>query len=298
MKTQKGWTGGANGTNESGFNSIESGFYRADAGIFYGDHFVYWSLTSEDETQASRHWHSRAYGESVLKDNISKKWGHSIRCLKDRPGQCNLIEKINPSSRQTTTGNSISFNVPYNSGTASFKWQSNSASTGWSDIVGSSDYQGVQTPKLTISNTQASNHLQQLRLVAMEGNCFDTSDIARVYITDTCFVTLTDTILTTVTDTLVIDVMLTGTNTPTNTLIRVYPNPTSSQLIIENSDASLLGGYTMTITNAAGSTVWTESISQPSYTLDLLGWGGKGLYYITLTDPQGKVVTTRKIVLQ
>lgn len=241
-----------------------------------------------------------------MKDNISKTWGHTIRCVKDRPGQCNLIEKVDPVILNTSKGSEVFLNAEYNTNDVIFQWQANTAATGWADIAASDTYKGVNTPRLTINNILISNHMQQLRLVANDGTCSDTSNVAMINIIDTCivtvydtiFTTISDTILTTVMDTLLIDVVLSNTTDPASNLIRVYPNPTLSHLVIDAGQYTLMNGYTLTITSGSGATIWTEPISQPLYTLDMSAWSGKGLYYITLTDPQGNIVTTRKIVLQ
>jgi uncharacterized protein (TIGR02145 family) len=226
--------------------------------------------------------------------------GTSVRCVQNKQKECDLIQGISPGIIQALEGSTVKISAKMNEIGGILRWQVANQYQSWmeANVNNGIKYKGSDTPELTVRNINIGDNLLRLRLIASKGACTDTSEVAVILVQDTCFFTLTDTILTTVTDTLVIDVVLSSTTDPSGTSIKVYPNPTSSQLVIETGNASLLTGYTMTITNGAGATVWTEAVSQPLYSLDLSGWGGKGLYYITLTDPQGKVITTRKIVLQ
>ena len=220
---------------------------------------------------------------------------------------CELIGNILPLNPDVEIGEQVTFDgqVITSEGT-SFKWQANTASTGWSDIHPSSiAYSGQNSAQLIVKNVTLSNHMQEIRLIANNGSCADTSNVSTIFIKDTCLVTLYDTIFTTitdtsyiaVTDTLLIDILLSTQPNPLSNLIRVYPNPTSTHLIIDAGQYTLMTGYTLTVTSETGALVWTQSVSEPIYTLDLSVWGGKGLYFITLKDPQGNVITTRKIVI-
>ncbi len=52
------------------------------------------------------------------------------------------------------------------------------------------------------------------------------------------------------------------------------------------------------IENSLGQQVFQTNISQQSDTLNLGTWGGNGLYFVHIVDPQGNTVDIRKIVLQ
>ena len=70
-------------TNETGFTALPGGFRNYD-GTFYdvGDLGYCWSATENDATSA---WYSylHYYDSSVGKTNGSKKYGFSVRCIKD-----------------------------------------------------------------------------------------------------------------------------------------------------------------------------------------------------------------------
>lgn len=58
-----------------------------------------------------------------------------------------------------------------------------------------------------------------------------------------------------VTDTLIINVLLTGITPPNNTnIIRIYPNPASTHIYIDNGNYNTMTGYTIRINNDLGQT--------------------------------------------
>ncbi|MFN5317593.1 MAG: LamG-like jellyroll fold domain-containing protein [Bacteroidia bacterium] len=112
-------------------------------------------------------------------------------------------------------------------------------------------------------------------------------------------VTVYDTVLTTVTDTLIINTLITELAPPANTnTIKVFPNPAGSTLTIDYGNYALMNGYQLRIENSLGQQVFQTNINQQSDTLSLGSWGGNGLYFVHIVDPQGNTVDIRKIVLQ
>ena len=98
----------------------------------------------------------------------------------------------------------------------------------------------------------------------------------------TIYDTLTtyDTIYLSVTDTLYIDVNLSGIPSITNT-IKVYPNPTADQVIIDNGNYTAMGsgGYIINILNSTGQQVFSSPVNQQTFTIDISQFGSNGLYY-------------------
>ena len=112
-------------------------------------------------------------------------------------------------------------------------------------------------------------------------------------------VTVYDTVLTSVTDTLIINTLITELAPPANTnTIKVFPNPAGSTLTIDYGNFALMNGYQLRIENSLGQEVFQTNISQQSDTLSLDTWGGNGLYFVHIVDPQGNTVDIRKIILQ
>ncbi len=109
----------------------------------------------------------------------------------------------------------------------------------------------------------------------------------------------TDTSYISVTDTLVINTVLTGINPPFNTnTIKVYPNPASDHLYIDNGNYTMMNGYTCTITNALSQQVFYSLINQQQFYIDLSTWTGNGLYFVTIRDAGNTIIEVKKIVIQ
>ncbi len=115
---------------------------------------------------------------------------------------------------------------------------------------------------------------------------------------DTTYVTIYDTVSVSTTDTLIINTLITGVQPAQENTFLVYPNPAGSQITINNGNVSILGGYTMRISNSIGQEVYNQNITQTEVTLDLSNWGGNGLYVLYILDPQGEIIAVKQIVLQ
>lgn len=73
---------------------------------------------------------------------------------------------------------------------------------------------------------------------------------------------------------------------------KVYPNPTSNSLYIENIE-----GYNIRIDNTFGETVYKQHNCSEQISIDMSNWSGKGIYVIHLIDSQDNIIETRKILL-
>lgn len=236
------------------------------------------------------------------------------------------IISTQPNNVAININNSAHFSVASTNPSASFQWQTNGANLGWQNVFSNSNYSGVNDDTLAIYNVQFSNHNQPFRVIATSGNCIDTSNVALISILDSCvtnitvydtlttevfdttyvsetiydtlYVTVYDTAYISVTDTLIINANLTGINPPNslNTL-RVFPNPASTNITIDYGNFNAMSGYTLTIVNSIGQTVFTTPIYQQTSYIDLSGWTGIGIYFVRLIDPQNNTIENRKIVI-
>ncbi len=120
-----------------------------------------------------------------------------------------------------------------------------------------------------------------------------------VYDTTGLVCTTYDTVLTSVTDTLIIHAVLTGVNPPNNTnTIKVYPNPASDHIYINNGNYASMTGYSCTITNALSQQVFYSLINQQQFYIDLSTWTGHGIYFLTIRNAANSVIEVKKIVIQ
>jgi hypothetical protein len=118
-------------------------------------------------------------------------------------------------------------------------------------------------------------------------------EITALYNGNICYQTIT------VTDTLLINMGITGFNPVTfNNTIKIFPNPTNDHITIDYGNFSSLNGYQLKITNSLGQQMFQTPINQQSNYVSLASWGGNGLYFVYIIDPQGNTLDIRKIVLQ
>lgn len=205
---------------------------------------------------------------------------------------------ITPQTNSLTTGSTATFTANTSDSNPSFVWQSDFGQ-GYVNLNNYGNYSGTNTGTLNIANVQLPNHAQPIRVITTSGNCVDTSNVAIISIADTCINTITDTTLITVTDTLIINTTITGLNPPNNAnTIKVFPNPTNDHITINYGNFSVMNGYQLKIENSLGQQVFQTNITQQSDYLNLTTWGGNGLYFVHIIDPQGNTIDIRKIVLQ
>ena len=82
--------------------------------------------------------------------------------------------------------------------------------------------------------------------------------------------------------------------------ISVYPNPAKSQININFNNITDLNGGTLKVINSLGQEVATTPIttSGTQSIMQLATWGGSGMYFVQIINPQGIVVDVKKIILQ
>ena len=122
-----------------------------------------------------------------------------------------------------------------------------------------------------------------------------------VTVYDTTHVTVYDTTYTAVavTDTLYINAALTGIAPPNNiNELRVYPNPAKTDLYIDCGNYASMSGYTIKVTNSIGQVVFSTTITQQQYDINLSSWSGLGIYVLSIYDQSNTVITTKEIVIQ
>ncbi len=118
-------------------------------------------------------------------------------------------------------------------------------------------------------------------------------EITDLYNANICYQTIT------VTDTLLINTGIITYNPVTyNNTIKIFPNPTNDHITIDYGNYASMNGYQLQIENSLGQQLFQTNITQQSDYLSLNNWGGNGLYFVHIIDPQGNTIDIRKIVLQ
>ena len=85
LKSTIGWSGGANGTNESGFTALPGGNRKVDGTYDYsGTHALFWTATEHSSPYSWRRILINGNSQ-VYRDGYHKVNGRSIRCLKNNP---------------------------------------------------------------------------------------------------------------------------------------------------------------------------------------------------------------------
>lgn len=209
---------------------------------------------------------------------------------------CKIITQ-QPEDILTQTNNSIQFNVNINTGITSYKWQANPSSLGWVDVPENQNYQGVYKNVLTVNNTTLSHDDMMFRVIHIKDDCIDTSEIAKINILDTCKYTVYDTVSVSITDTLIINTeYLSTSNELKRSIIKVYPNPTNSQLNITFNDREYQG-YRLLFLNQLGQVVLDTEISDVTTTLNTNQIGSSGSYSILFYDNEDILIVTKNIII-
>ena len=152
--------------------------------------------------------------------------------------------------------------------------------------------QGIISRGDTTGNVTINPQIDTIVWVT-DGNCTDTMifNSTKVYDTVTTY--------TSVQDTLIIDATLTGVAAPNNTnQLKVYPNPAKTHITVDNGNYSSMNGYTITIENSLGQTVFSSAVNQQSFYIDLTTWSGNGLYFLHLIDNTNNTIEIKKIMIE
>ena len=131
--------------------------------------------------------------------------------------------------------------------------------------------------------------------MSTNGPCKDTSTEVKIIIADTCINFKSVGVV----DTLKFAFNLSGV-VPSNNrnAMKVYPNPTNSAVVIDNGNFTAMANYIIKIENSIGQQVFFSKVTQQQFTVDVSTLGGKGVYTLSVMDSAGKMLETKKIVLQ
>lgn len=167
---------------------------------------------------------------------------------------------------------------------------------------------GMNTSSYTLTNDTIKKQYQWSNSATGNSVTVNPSQMSYIWVTDgSCYDTIFfksksavkyDTVKISVKDTLIIAVKYSSTPNLLFNNIKLYPNPTYSHLNIDFNDYSKIFGYNVEIMNTAGKSVYNSTVTQKLVSIDLSTWTGKGLYFVNIRDSAGKLLETKKIVLQ
>lgn len=284
------------GTKKIYMNGVEVVSQNYNASANYADQSSPWE---PDWQIGASHWNDGSFSSDYIQffkgliDDIGI-WNRALTQQEItelyNAVNCANNTAITPSALTISKGSTATFTATTSDPNPSYVWQSD-LGQGFQTLNNFGKYTGTTTASLKINNVQLSEHNQPIRVITTSGNCKDTSDMAMLSLSDTC--------LTAVTDTLFINAKVASLSPPNNTnTIKVFPNPTNDFITIHYGNFSMMSGYKLKIMNAASQLVYQTNITQQSDYLNLSTWGGKGIYFVQIVDPQGKVTDTKKIVLR
>ena len=142
-------------------------------------------------------------------------------------------------------------------------------------------------------NITINNYVGKLDDIGFWNRALNQQEITDLYNANICYQNIT------VTDTLIIKTGITAFNPVTyNNTIKIFPNPTNDHITINYGNYATINGYQLKIENSLGQQLFQTNISKQSDYLDLTNWGGNGIYFVRIIDPQGNTIDIKKIVLQ
>jgi hypothetical protein len=180
---------------------------------------------------------------------------------------------LQPINQNAVVGNNVLFTSSTADASAIYQWQTD-LGFGFVNLSNSGQYNGATNDSLTVSNVSLTNNNQQFRCILSAGACTDTSDVAVLTVTNS-----------------------TNINHLNNNSIKIYPNPASTFLMIENADFDKTSESNVRISNMLGQIVYNQNINQQLFQIDLTEWSGKGLYLVEIVDYDGKQLFIQKLVV-
>ncbi len=89
-----------------------------------------------------------------------------------------------PSNQFGNIGDNKNFTLVHSGSNINYQWQTNPIGCGWQNLLNFNPYAGVQTNVLSVSGISYSNHNQSFRIISKDGECVDTSNIVKLFISN------------------------------------------------------------------------------------------------------------------
>ena len=182
-----------------------------------------------------------------------------------------LIQLISsqPQDQYVSIGNEAVFEVSTIESSATYQWQTYTGS-GFTNLIDSGQYSGVQTDRLIVSGVNAKNNNQKFRCVVSHSICLEYSEQAVLYI-------------------------LTGVEAQSQQpVISIYPNPAKSFITVKTTTE--LSEATWFLSDVTGRSVLNGAIAGKETLIDISGLS-PGLYLLTLKDKRVGARVVQKVIV-
>ncbi|MFC1732554.1 T9SS type A sorting domain-containing protein [candidate division KSB1 bacterium] len=172
-----------------------------------------------------------------------------------------------PANQNVNVGGTAQFIIQVSGTNIGYQWQTD-AGLGFQNITNAGQYSGATNDTLIVSNTTLANNNQLFRCIVTNLSCSDTSALATLIVGNS------------------------GINEDVEqNLFKVYPNPASSNIIVQ-VNVSLIGA-TYNITDQLGKTVMTGKLNTENSTIELGNLSG-GIYLFSIGDDTKQTFTLIK----
>jgi hypothetical protein len=178
---------------------------------------------------------------------------------------------LQPNNQNAIVGNNVLFTSSTIASAAGYQWQTD-LGFGFVNLSNSGQYNGTTNDTLTVSNVSLTNNNQQFRCIVSAGLCSDTSDIALLTITSS---------------TNVIEL--------SNNILKIYPNPATSQTRLE-LQLNQAQDFEIAVYNNLGQRLFNKNFSNTkelSENIDMRSWPA-GQYFVEIKLPNG--TETKKLI--
>lgn len=180
-----------------------------------------------------------------------------------------------PVNASVPGGSTATFSVSSNSTIATYQWQMDGG-TGYANLTNAGPFSGTTTNTLTVSNVTSILNNNNFRVVVTgDVICKDTSLPARLTVWPTSV-----------------------PNVEASNPISVYPNPSSGKITINGQSLVPGRSYLLKIENLLGQIVILKEITGSELDKHVLEIGRSGVFFVTLTEQQGRLAGRAKVIIQ
>ena len=177
-----------------------------------------------------------------------------------------------PINQTINIGNNAQFQFLTSGTLLNYQWQMD-VGTGYVNLSNAGQFSGADTNLLTVSNVNMANNNTNFRCIITESStCKDTTNSVKLFVSS---------------GTSIIE--------QTNSLVNLYPNPTSDFVTINLANKSK--GQVIVL-DLLGKVVLNKQFNSNQIQLSLKSIESKGTYLVKIIDSNGNVIANKKLIYQ